>query len=67
MRAVVAATLFANAFLVFVLQPHVSKRLLPVLGGSAEVWISARCSFNWRWSPGMRRRTRRGDCRCAWR
>lgn len=39
MRAVVAATLFANAFLVFVLQPHVSKRLLPVLGGSAEVWI----------------------------
>jgi hypothetical protein len=31
--------LFGNAFLVFVLQPHISKRLLPVLGGSAEVWI----------------------------
>jgi hypothetical protein len=38
-RAGVAAALFANAFLVFVLQPHISKRLLPVLGGSAEVWI----------------------------
>ena len=39
LRRVVAAVLFVNAFLVFVLQPHISKRLLPVLGGSAEVWI----------------------------
>lgn len=39
LRRAVAAVLFINAFLVFVLQPHISKRLLPVLGGSAEVWI----------------------------
>ncbi len=39
LRRVVGAVLFVNAFLVFVLQPHISKRLLPVLGGSAEVWI----------------------------
>ncbi|MEZ5420027.1 MAG: hypothetical protein R2708_22170 [Vicinamibacterales bacterium] len=39
LRRAVAAVLFVNAFLVFVLQPHISKRLLPVLGGSAEVWI----------------------------
>src|SRR5690242_11725328 len=39
LRGAVATALFANAFLVFVLQPHISKRLLPVLGGSAEVWI----------------------------
>jgi hypothetical protein len=38
-RGTVAAALFANAFLVFVLQPHISRLLLPVLGGSAEVWI----------------------------
>ncbi|MEO7158372.1 MAG: fused MFS/spermidine synthase [Vicinamibacterales bacterium] len=38
-RVAVAASLFINAFLVFILQPHISKRLLPVLGGSAEVWI----------------------------
>ncbi len=39
LRRSVASVLFVNAFLVFVLQPHISKRLLPVLGGSAEVWI----------------------------
>ena len=39
MRRAVAVVLFVNAFLVFVLQPHISKRLLPLLGGSAEVWI----------------------------
>jgi hypothetical protein len=39
MRGAVAFALFVNAFLVFILQPHISKRLLPVLGGSAEVWI----------------------------
>ena len=39
LRRAVATVLFVNAFLVFVLQPHISKRLLPVLGGSAEVWI----------------------------
>ena len=39
LRRVVASVLFVNAFLVFVLQPHISKRLLPALGGSAEVWI----------------------------
>lgn len=39
LRWAVATVLFLNAFLVFVLQPHISKRLLPVLGGSAEVWL----------------------------
>ena len=39
MRRAVATVLFLNAFLVFVLQPHITKRLLPVLGGSAEVWV----------------------------
>ncbi|MEP7116824.1 MAG: fused MFS/spermidine synthase [Acidobacteriota bacterium] len=39
LRLAVATVLFVNAFLVFVLQPHITKRLLPVLGGSAEVWI----------------------------
>jgi SAM-dependent methyltransferase len=39
LRRAVATVLFVNAFLVFVLQPHITKRLLPVLGGSAEVWM----------------------------
>lgn len=39
LRWAVATVLFVNAFLVFVLQPHLTKRLLPVLGGSAEVWV----------------------------
>ncbi len=39
LRGAVAAVLFVNAFLMFVLQPHITKRLLPVLGGSAEVWV----------------------------
>ena len=39
LRQAVATALFVNAFLVFVLQPHITKRLLPVLGGSAEVWM----------------------------
>ncbi len=39
MRGAVATVLFVNAFLMFALQPHITKRLLPVLGGSAEVWI----------------------------
>lgn len=38
-RRAVATVLFLNAFLVFVLQPLITKRLLPVLGGSAEVWV----------------------------
>ena len=38
LRLGVSVVLFVNAFLVFVLQPYISKRLLPVLGGSAEVW-----------------------------
>lgn len=39
LRRGVAVVLFVNAFLVFVLQPHISRQLLPLLGGSAEVWI----------------------------
>ena len=37
-RRVVVAALFLNAFLLFALQPHLSRRLLPLLGGGAEVW-----------------------------
>lgn len=44
-RRAVAALLFGNAFLLFILQPYVSKRLLPVLGGSAEVWVMCALCF----------------------
>ncbi len=47
LRGAVAAVLFVNAFLVFVLQPHITKRLLPVLGGSAEVWVVCSLFFQW--------------------
>lgn len=39
LRRGVAVVLFVNAFLVFVLQPHISRQLLPLLDGRAEVWI----------------------------
>src|ERR1700748_2821588 len=35
-----ACVVFLSAFLLFLVQPMVAKQLLPVLGGSACVWIT---------------------------
>ncbi len=43
--AVFAATLFTSAFLIFSVQPMVSKMLLPLLGGSPSVWNTAMVFF----------------------
>src|SRR5215211_7830182 len=40
-----AATLFASAFLVFSVQPVVSRLVLPRLGGSPAVWNTCVCFF----------------------
>lgn len=40
-----AATLFTSAFLIFAVQPMVSKMLLPMLGGSPSVWNTAMVFF----------------------
>src|SRR5439155_5858994 len=37
---ILAATLFASAFLLFVCQPMVGKMVLPFLGGAAAVWTT---------------------------
>jgi hypothetical protein len=37
---ILAATLFASAFLLFVCQPMAGKMLLPYLGGAASVWTT---------------------------
>lgn len=42
---VFAATLFTSAFLIFAVQPMVSKMLLPLLGGSPSVWNTAMVFF----------------------
>lgn len=42
---VFSATLFLSAFLIFAIQPMVSKMLLPMLGGSASVWNTAMVFF----------------------
>ena len=33
-----AATLFVGATLLFLIEPHVGKRLLPLVGGTPGVW-----------------------------
>ncbi len=40
-----AAALFASAFLVFSVQPVVSRLVLPKLGGSPAVWNTCVCFF----------------------
>ncbi len=40
-----SATLFLSAFLIFAVQPMVSKMLLPMLGGSPSVWNTAMVFF----------------------
>lgn len=43
--AIFAATLFTSAFLIFSVQPMISKMLLPMLGGSPSVWNTAMVFF----------------------
>ena len=40
-----ACVVFLSAFLLFLVQPMVAKQLLPVLGGSAAVWITCLVFF----------------------
>ncbi len=40
-----AATIFASAFLLFLVQPIVSKHILPWFGGSASVWATCLVFF----------------------
>lgn len=40
-----SVTLFTSAFLLFLIQPLFSKMILPLLGGSAHVWITAMMFF----------------------
>ena len=44
-RALFAATVFLAAFLLFLVEPIAAKQLLPVLGGSASVWITCLVFF----------------------
>ncbi len=43
--AVFALTLFSSAFLLFAVQPMVSRMVLPRLGGAPSVWNSCICFF----------------------
>ena len=43
--AALAATVFLAAFLLFLVEPIAAKQLLPVLGGSAAVWITCLVFF----------------------
>ena len=40
-----AATLFIGACLLFLVQPMISKMILPQLGGSPSVWNTCMCFF----------------------
>ena len=40
-----ALTIFASAFLLFLLQPIVAKQILPWFGGSAAVWTTCLVFF----------------------
>src|SRR5579859_4272351 len=40
-----AAAVFLGAFLLFLVEPIAAKQLLPVLGGSAAVWITCLVFF----------------------
>lgn len=45
LRALFAGAVFLAAFLLFLVEPIVAKQLLPVLGGSASVWITCLVFF----------------------
>ncbi|SNT20378.1 hypothetical protein SAMN06265795_1177 [Noviherbaspirillum humi] len=44
-RLLFAATIFCSAFLLFLIQPIVSKHILPWFGGSASVWATCMVFF----------------------
>src|SRR3954447_4459971 len=44
-RLLFAATVFLAAFLLFLVEPIAAKQLLPILGGSASVWITCLVFF----------------------
>lgn len=45
LRVLFAGAVFLAAFLLFLVEPIVAKQLLPVLGGSASVWITCLVFF----------------------
>ena len=45
LKILFAATVFASAFLLFLVQPMVSKHILPWFGGSAAVWATCLVFF----------------------
>ncbi|MGE5323165.1 MAG: fused MFS/spermidine synthase [Actinomycetota bacterium] len=45
MRILYASAVFLGAFLLFLVEPIVGKRLLPLLGGSSAVWITCLVFF----------------------
>jgi hypothetical protein len=40
-----AATIFLSAFLLFLIQPVITKQILPWFGGSAAVWTTCLVFF----------------------
>lgn len=44
-RSLFAAAIFLSAFLLFLVEPMAAKQLLPLLGGSAAVWITCLVFF----------------------
>ena len=40
-----AGTIFSSAFLLFLVQPLISKQILPWFGGSAAVWATCMVFF----------------------
>ena len=57
-----ALTIFASAFLLFLVQPIVAKQILPWFGGSAAVWATCLVFFQTDAAAGLRVRRLR---RCA--
>ena len=45
LNAIYALVVFLSAFLLFLVEPMAAKRLLPMLGGSAAVWIACLVFF----------------------
>ena len=45
LRLLFASTIFLGAFLLFLVEPIAARQLLPVLGGSAAVWITCLVFF----------------------
>src|SRR6516225_5215507 len=45
LRSLFASAVFLGAFLLFLVEPIAAKQLVPVLGGSAAVWITCLVFF----------------------